>query len=415
MTITTSLSLRLWAAAATVLAASVVLAPAVRSEDQSKTDKACPTAGAWLEPASGRQLAHSQVIAEAAEKAVVLLGETHDNAEHHRWQLSVLAGLRARRGALIVGFESFPRRVQPVLDSWVQGGQSAEAFLEEAEWPEVWAFDPGLYMPLFDFVRMHRLPMIALNVERKLVSKVGQEGWDAVPAEEREGLSDPAPASEAYRRSLAEVYRQHSRARTEHSEGEEKPEEPSLEETMVEPAFGRFVAAQLTWDRAMAEALATAHRRTGNPTVVGIIGSGHLRHRHGVPHQLADLGIEDVTVFLPVDSESACESQEAGVADALFVVEERSEPQAPRPRLGVLIETVDAQVLIRQVSEGSVAATAELLAGDVVSEAAGVPLDSHAQLIEIVQRQAPGTWLPLTVERDGETRQIVAKFPKAFE
>jgi hypothetical protein len=28
-----------------------------------------------------------------------------------------------------------------------------------------------------------------------------------------------------------------------------------------------------------------------------------------------------------------------------------------------------------------------------------------------VQRQAPGTWLPLTLERDGRTVETVAKFP----
>jgi len=57
----------------------------------------------------------------------------------------------------------------------------------------VWGYDAALYMPLFQFARLNRIPMIALNVERKLVSRVGQQGWEGVPAAEREGLSDPAP------------------------------------------------------------------------------------------------------------------------------------------------------------------------------------------------------------------------------
>ena len=36
-------------------------------------------------------------------------------------------------------------------------------------------------------------------------------------------------------------------------------------------------------------------------------------------------------------------------------------------------------------------------------------------LIQIVQRQAPGTWLPLKVRRSGEDIEIVAKFPTKFE
>ena len=33
------------------------------------------------------------------------------------------------------------------------------------------------------------------------------------------------------------------------------------------------------------------------------------------------------------------------------------------------------------------------------------------ELIEIVQRQAPGTWLPLVINRDGQALEVIAKFP----
>jgi len=85
--------------------------------------------------------------------------------------------------------------------------------------------------------------------------------------------------------------------------------------------------------------------------------------------------------------------------------------ERPRPRLGVMIETIEERVRIIQVMDDSVAAAADARAGDVVVEAAGVPLAATSELIEIVQRQAPGTWLPLTIERDGATVDLVAKFP----
>ncbi|MBW2493715.1 MAG: hypothetical protein JRE43_03100, partial [Deltaproteobacteria bacterium] len=53
--------------------------------------------------------------------------------------------------------------------------------------------------------------------------------------------------------------------------------------------------------------------------------------------------------------------------------------------------------------------------GDIVIEAAGFPIAELSELIEIVQRQAPGTWLPLTVRREGEEIDFVAKFPTVFE
>jgi len=59
---------------------------------------------------------------------------------------------------------------------------------------------------LLHFARLNRVPMIALNIDRELVSKVGQQGWQSLDQEQRMGLSDPAPASEDYRRSLAQLY-----------------------------------------------------------------------------------------------------------------------------------------------------------------------------------------------------------------
>ena len=38
-------------------------------------------------------------------------------------------------------------------------------------------------------------------------------------------------------------------------------------------------------------------------------------------------------------------------------------------------------------------------------------IDRVSELIEIIQRQAPGTWLPLELKRGGEKRRLVAKFP----
>ena len=58
--------------------------------------------------------------------------------------------------------------------------------------------------------------------------------------------------------------------------------------------FKGFLDNQLTWDRAMAEALSleVSQDVRRNPTlVVGIMGSSHVRFGHGVPHQLECLGV----------------------------------------------------------------------------------------------------------------------------
>ena len=41
----------------------------------------------------------------------------------------------------MIGFEAFPRRVQPVLERWVAGQLSESEFLAQSDWRNVWRFD----------------------------------------------------------------------------------------------------------------------------------------------------------------------------------------------------------------------------------------------------------------------------------
>ena len=108
-------------------------------------------AGAWMDPETGREKSFGRLMQAMARKSVVMLGETHDDAEVHRWQLHTAAFLYSRRPHMMMGFEMFPRSLQPVLDAWVGGELDAEAFLEQTEWNRVWGFPADLYLPLFHF------------------------------------------------------------------------------------------------------------------------------------------------------------------------------------------------------------------------------------------------------------------------
>ena len=68
-----------------------------------------------------------------------------------------------------------------------------------------------------------------------------------------------------------------------------------------------------------------------------------------------------------------------------------------------------------QVVDDSVAEASGLQEGDIVRRAAGFETESVDALIEVIRRQAPGTWLPLDIMRDGEEIQVIAKFPQQFE
>jgi len=408
-----------------VLTAVLIAGCAATPVGKKPDGAACAQPGHWIEPAAGKRLAPETVLKALSGRRVVLLGETHDHKEDHLWQAQMLAALHAYRPNTVITFEMFPRAVQPVLDEWVTGALSEKAFLEGARWKEVWGYDADFYMPMFQFARQNRLPMVAANVDRSLIGRVSRESWSAIPANERRGIGTPAPASEAYRRSLARVYGDKMKRRPPHGrppggkrpapEAEPGEAAPGIDAILENPAFRNFVEAQLTWDRAMAEAIAAALRKNPDALIIGVIGRGHAEFGYGVPYQLRHLGITDTAVALPI-AVSDCPALPRNVADAVFLVADPGPVPAaePKPRLGVVIETADKRVRIVRVTKNSVAERAELAKGDVIAAAAGVEVRQNQELIAIIQRQAPGTWLPLKVRRNGRTLDIVAKFPAAF-
>ncbi len=398
------------------LIALFLLLPQTGFTQSDSADNSCDQHVAqWLDPASGETLGLEKVFERIEGTRIVLLGEAHTTLAHHRWQHYMLAALHSRNANMMVGFEMLPRRAQSVLDDWSAGKLGEKEFLEQSRWREVWGYDAGLYLPLLHFTRLNRLPALALNVDRELITQVAQQGWDKIDQQQRLGLSDPAPASDPYRESLAQLYA-YKQTLSQTQEGETAPTPPDLDAIRDSEGFTHFVEAQLAWDRAMAEALAAGHRRDPTALVIGIVGRGHLEYGYGIPHQLADMGIDDVDVLLPLDSDDSCDPLPMDLASAVFVVDAETEQQAPaRPRLGILIEDGEGGVQVKQVVDASVAAATDIREGDVILAAGGFDTATTSELIEVVQRQAPGTWLPLKLLRGDKTIEKVAKFPQSFD
>ena len=368
-------------------------------------DSACLSPGAWyaLGDPRPRERAEGVLLGEIARREVVLLGESHDDPDHHRWQLQVLAALHTLHPRMAIGFESFPRRVQPVLDLWVAGKLSQKEFLEQSTWDKVWNMPAELYLPLMHFARLNRIPMLALNVERELTQQISRRGWDAVPAEKKEGVSRPAPARDAYRAQLLEIFTQHRRVK----------DRNAAPVRLDDREFLNFVDSQTTWDRAMAEALARARGlgRGDAPLVVAILGAGHVRHGHGVAHQLRDLGISRIASLLAVDAGSDCAELPAGLADAVFALPALPGDAAPPPRVGVRLEQVQEGVDITEVVAGSLAEASGLRKGDRIVSLGGVPVKQIAAVVAALRAPTDGTWLPIQLQRSGQTLELLIKYP----
>ncbi|MFN3389628.1 MAG: ChaN family lipoprotein, partial [Allosphingosinicella sp.] len=215
---------------------------------------ACPPPGQWIDEA-GQPVPERRALARLAEAPVILLGERHGTPAHHRWQAEVVAAL-ARRGPVVIGLEQLPPEAQPALDRLVAGAINLGAFRAESRWDELWGHDLEAYRPLFEVARARAIPMVALNIDRAFVRRVGRAGYAAAAADGAAPVGRPAPAPAAYAETLAASFRQHALAAG--------PE-----------ALARFIEAQTVWDRAMAEAIVRARIANPRARFVAITGWGH--------------------------------------------------------------------------------------------------------------------------------------------
>ena len=394
------------------LLSSFLISPVFADDKEANI---CVPEGKWI-TSKGDSHNSAEIIHTLSKTKVVLLGEDHDNPEHHRWQLQTMSAIYALEPGMVLGFESFPRSTQKILDQWVAGEIKEKDFLEAVDWDKIWRFNKDFYMPMFHFARMNRIPMYALNVNRELVSKVGDKGWDNIPEKEREGVSKPAEPTKDYIEVLAQVFSQHMPKHAHGGEGEEFSElsEDEIKEISEKPSFQRFLQGQLLWDRAMAEVFNSAVKDKGHPMIVGVLGAGHIMGNYGVPHQLNSMGLKNIKTLMAWDGSIECQQLLDGAVDIAFgIVEiprEELEAEEERPRLGVYLEHNEGVIITRLVA-GSVAEKSGVEVDDKVTHIAGKSVEKVSDVVKAVKATAFGTWLPMTVTRNGKAVELVAKFP----
>lgn len=367
----------------------------------------CVAPATWVIPERGA-LSVPTLLGTLGKRKVVLLGEYHDDVMHHAWQLGVISGLAAHHAELVIGLEMLPRSAQPALDRWIRGEIDEKEFARESQWWEYWKFDPQLYMPILRFAQLHQIPVYGLNVERALVTAVRTKGWENIPPAERYGISDPAPPSTDYLETLALSYSMHGV----HGGKDGRGAQPNVGQLKADPGFQRFVQGQQLWDRGIAHAIVDIASRHPTAKIVGLMGSGHLMDRAGVPHQLADLGMEDTAVLLPWDEAFDCEMLKPGFADAVFGVRSVAiAAESDGPKLGVQIEPARQGVRVAKVVAGSIAAVAGMHDNDLLVKLGGRDVQNVEDVIATVRAMLPGAWLPVTVQRGEQQLELVAKFP----
>lgn len=224
-----------------------------------------PNVGQILDTASGRWYSPHELLPRLAGAGYLVLGEQHDNPDHHALQLWLLENMARRRDQATVALEMLGADQQPAVEQ-VQKQRplpDEQALPVRLGWSESW--DWSVYGPIVRWALDHADALVAANLSAAEVRGIYQR-----PPDTSNGYGQQARAD------LHEMIAQ--------SHCDRLPQEH----------YPAMVAVQQGRDQRMAEVL----RAAAVPAVI-IVGSVHARKDLGlVLHWVSDSAEQPTTLIM---------------------------------------------------------------------------------------------------------------------
>lgn len=308
-----------------------------------------------------------KVVDKIADAQVVYVGETHTSLADHLLQLRIIEALHKKDPNLAIGMEMFPASSQPALDRYTLSDEMVDerTFLKESDYYNVWRFDYRFFQDILRFARKNRIPVIGLNLDRKIVSEVFRSGGtDSLAKEVQDMLpKDRNLDMEGYSERLSFMHNVHMQGS--HGSGAESG----------------FIQAQGIWDETMAENIADFLIKQPSYRLVVLAGSQHTRKDSGIPPRVARrLPVMQASVLNIYNDSSP--SDLAKVADYYFLATAAELPESPKIGIILVTEKQNGHTFqkINQLSPHGKAAAAGLREGDILKEVNGYPVSDMADL-----------------------------------
>lgn len=238
-----------------------------------------PLVGRIQDVAGDREVTAKELAAALAGAEIVLLGEQHDNVDHHRLQARVLQDMIAEGRRPAVAFEQLDVEKQAAVDAVLSKPAAGEdespsaratALAEAVDWKKSgWPpFDE--YRPVFETALGGELPIRAANLSRAAMGHVlahTTAGAKNGRAGRVDATHDVELTAEARASLAADIKESHC---------------GYADDRMT----AMMIEAQRRRDETMAGAVVKALAESGPGGVVLISGFGHARSDYGVPIHL---------------------------------------------------------------------------------------------------------------------------------
>jgi uncharacterized iron-regulated protein len=226
-----------------------------------------PLLGKIVRAQDGRPLTASQVALLAAGHDFALLGEKHDNPDHHLLQAWMVAALVALGRRPAVAMEMLDGDQAASLAEYrARAGADAAGLGAAVGWQARGWPDWAMYAPIAEVVLTANLPIVPANPTRAATRSIGRGGFEALEPALRDMIAASPRLDPAQSASLAEELR------------------ASHCGQLPDAALPRMSDVQWARDAHMATVL----RDAAQPGAMAVLiaGSGHVRTDRGVPWHL---------------------------------------------------------------------------------------------------------------------------------
>jgi uncharacterized iron-regulated protein len=229
-----------------------------RQEDRALQLQDHQLAGKIWDVREARFIDRDQLMAELAAARYLLLGEIHDNIEHHRRQAQIIAGLSRAKIHAQVYFEMIDwRQGEKLRAAQISNADQLVELLEQDD--AGWDYR-NMYRDLFQQVLNVGYSVEAANLPRDQVRQAMTEGESDIADEVRQCMQAASLNDGQYQALKQEIMESHCNM---------------MPPAMIEP----MIFGQRLRDASMALQLFNARA----PMKVLITGYGHARRDRGVP------------------------------------------------------------------------------------------------------------------------------------
>ncbi len=228
-----------------------------------------PLAGRIWHPAEGRFTTPDSLVKALDGASFVLLGEKHDNIDHHRIQAWLVNTVFERGQRMAVAFEIFDTDQAEALQAYLATGtRDASGIASAVNWQETGWPAWAMYQPIAQAALNAEAPILAASLPRRTAKAMVSQGLDVLGKEKvaRLGLDRPLPEDKAeVLRKM--IVRSHCNMLPDH-----------VAEGMVSVQFAK--------DAQMADVMVQAAEVVERDGVILIAGGEHVRGDLSVPFHL---------------------------------------------------------------------------------------------------------------------------------